>query len=243
MWSKWCELWAGSEAAGIEIPPQMNVSSSFWESSETSSCVSFYWFVPQQSCRLENPTPWQACTHRNWFHLAVGSPWQFEIRNSTSSFDWPIGLLDPVPLHPADIQLNPLRSTLVSGDFAQAWFWVQQRFLSHRYFSNYYSQGWCDCDTVRSSVCYKEASLIRAFVDEGFQGESQWVWGISTYWCMMVHMHLCVHVGDCSVGRFEFSRLTLSTLDWARQGGKGNMKAKKTMKETSDRCKWRGKDL
>lgn len=122
MWSKWSELWAGSEVAGIEIPPSWMLSNFPWQSSETSSCVSFYWFVPQQRCRLEVPTPWQACTHRNWFHLAVGSPWQFEIRNSTSSFDWPIGLLDPVPLYLADIQLNPLRSTLVSGDLAQAWF-------------------------------------------------------------------------------------------------------------------------
>lgn len=39
--------------------------------------VPFHWFVKQWRCQFEPTTSWQACTRKNWFLLAAGSPWQF----------------------------------------------------------------------------------------------------------------------------------------------------------------------
>lgn len=188
--------------------------------SETSTCASFCWFVPKRRCWFKLPTPWQAWTHRNWFHLAVGSPWQ-------------LGSL--TPHHP--LMMNLLGSSIVFPSILL----ISTQILSdqllcpgtwpglHSECNNCFfhldvsttSSLKVDAIVIQSgSVCHGETSLVRAFVDEAFKGESQWVWGISTCWCLMVCMHLCVCVGDYSVGRFEYFRLTLSTLDWGRQGGK-----------------------
>lgn len=57
------------------------------KTSETSNSASFCWFASQQSCRFELAS-WHGWIHRNWFHLAVGSPWQ------RGSLIWPHPLID-----------------------------------------------------------------------------------------------------------------------------------------------------
>lgn len=145
--------------------PLLNDSSSSWESSETSSCVSFRWFVPQQRCRLE------ACTHRNWFHLAVGSPWQFQIRSLTSSFDWPIGLLDPVPApscwYPTESsQINSRVRGLGPGKILSAamasFTSIFQQLLLSRLMRLWYSQRQC---SLQRSIPHK--SLCRWRLSRG----------------------------------------------------------------------------
>lgn len=71
------KLWVSSALSCIEITPSWRPSElSKQKNSETSSSVSFCWLVPQWSCRFKLPSTWHASTHRNWFHLTVGSPWQ-----------------------------------------------------------------------------------------------------------------------------------------------------------------------
>lgn len=147
--------------------------------------------------RLKAPEPRRSAGRRGWFHPAAGRPGRLQPVNFLSSSDRPISSPGLFP------SASPRSSSILSDQRARcARCRMQQRLPSP--WSFHISQGWGDCDAAR------KARSASAFVDEAFKGETPRVRGISACRRTMVRMHLCVCVGDYSLG------LPSSNPDWGR---------------------------
>lgn len=125
--------------------------------------VPFSWFVPQWGCRFEPTTSWQAWTHKNWFYLAVGSPWQFR---SLTPHHPLIDLLGFWILFPSILLIS---TRILSDQPSCPGSWTHSE-CSGCFFFTLIFQRLALSRLMRLwySVCHGEPYLVRVFVDEAF---------------------------------------------------------------------------
>lgn len=133
------------------------------------------------------------------------------ILNSTSSFDWPIGLWGLVPLHLPDIHPNPLRSTRVSGDLDSLR--MQQLLPFHLDLSTTGSLK-VDVTVMQPGRVYQvrtrpSKSLCRWSLLRGISAGLKELVLAGALW----HSRISAWTGDCGIGCAECFRLTLSTVE------------------------------